>query len=126
MGRQVTVNFFTLDKQHDEYVMYLVEEGPWLEAQLPKRLSELQERIYGAVDVAVDGHLAKEHPESSGMGVRIQVDLHGDAPPQAQDLVGRLADRISKDPEYAADIAKSPYIRQLRIVVKRLGEERPN
>jgi hypothetical protein len=124
--RRVTVDFFTLDKRHDEYVMYLVEEGPWPSAQLHRRLSAPQDRVYDAVDVAIDGHLAKEHPESSGMKVRIQIDLHDDAPAEAEVLVKELADRVATSAEYMADIDRSPHLRQLRIVVHRPGEARPN
>lgn len=123
---RVKVDFFTLDEAHEEYVMYLVEEGPWLPDDMPLRLSALQERIYSAVDVAIDGHLGKEHPESMGMKVRIQVDLHDDAPPDIETLVRRLSDHIAKNPEYLADVAKSPYLRGLRVVVKRPGEGRPS
>jgi hypothetical protein len=125
MGRRVAVDFFTLDPRHDEYVMYLVEEGPWSDVQMCERLAEIEERIYGAADVAIDGHLAGEHPESIGMNVRIQVDLH-DAPAEVEDLVHRVAEHIVSDAQYSVDIAKSPHVRQLRIVATRLGEGRPH
>lgn len=125
MARKVTVDFFTLDQKNAEYVMYLIEEGPWPEPQLRQRLRDLEDRLYGAIDVAIDGYLAKQHPESSGMRVRVQVDLH-DAPPEAEELVNRIAAHVAEDPKYTADLAKSPHIDGLRIVVKRPGEGRPN
>lgn len=116
---KVTVDFFTLDQVNDEFVMYLVEEGPWEEDALEERLRGIQARIYNAVDVAIDGHLEREHPKSRGSKVRIQVDLHGRPPDAVETLVRRLADHIAGS-QYGRDIEASEHISGLRIVAKRL------
>ena len=115
---KITVDFFTVDQASDEFVMYLVEEGPWEEETLEERLRVLQARIYNAVDVAIDGHLEKGHPASHGCKVRIQVDLHDDPPNAAEDLVRRLADHVEDSEEYGQDIESSEHIDGLRIVVR--------
>jgi hypothetical protein len=122
---KVSVDFFTLDPGSDEFVMYLVEEGPWGEEALEERLRALQARIYDAVDVAIDGHLDRVHPTSHGHRIRIQVDLHDDAPNAAEDLVRRLASHIEGSQEYVDAITSSEHIDGLRIVVGRRFSSAP-
>jgi len=118
--QKITVDFFTVDRSSDEFVMYLVEEGPWGQEALEGRMRQIQGRIYKAVDVAIDGHLAKAHPESRGSKVKIQVDLHGSPPSAVEALVQRLADHIAKAEEYVRDVAASEHIKGLRIVARQL------
>lgn len=115
---RVTVDFFTLDPASGEFVMYLVEEGPWEEDALEERLHGIQTRIYNAIDVAIDGHLGREHPESRGSKVRIQIDLHGRPPGAVEALVRRLADHLADSQEYGRDIQASEHINSLRISVR--------
>jgi len=119
MTAKVTIDFFTVDPNAAEFVMYLVEGGPWNEAGLEERLKAIQARVYGAVDVAIDGHLARAHPESRGMPARIQVDLRDNPPAAVERLVARLAEHITTDEEYRRDIGTSPYIGGLRILARR-------
>jgi hypothetical protein len=84
------------------------------------RLRAIQARVYNAVDVAIDGHLARVHPESSGSKVRIQVDLHDKPPDVVEALVRKLADHIAGSEEYRHDIEASEHIEGLRILVKHL------
>lgn len=117
---RVTVDFFTLDQVHGEFVMYLVEDGPWSHEDLEQRMRTIQARIYNAVDVAIDGHLARAHPESRGNSIRIQVDLHGRPPEAIETLVARLAEHVAGSDEYRRDIEGSEHIQSLRIVAKQL------
>lgn len=118
MTERVTIDFFTVDPNAAEFVVYLVEEGPWSESALEERLKEIQARVYRAIDLAIDGHLAHTHAESRGMPVRIQVDLRDDPPAAVERLVARLADHITTDDEYRRDIESSPYVGGLRILAR--------
>ena len=109
-----------MDQANDEFVMYLVEQGPWSQETLEERMRGIQARVYSAVDVAIDGHLATAHPESRGSKVRVEVDLHNEPPGAVEALVQRLADHITKADEYARDIQASEYIKGLRIVARQL------
>ena len=117
---KVKIDFITHDGQNDEYVMYLVEEGPWNRKTLADRMRSIQARVYKAVDAAVDGHLARAYPESRGRKLRIQVDLHGEPPNDVEALVLRLAKHITQAEEYVRDIEASDHVVSLRIVTKRL------
>lgn len=112
---RVTIDFFTIDPSTSEFVMYLVEEGPWDQSLLEPRLRAIQDRVYAAVDVAVDGHLRHEHPESYQRSIRIQVDLHGAPPEDVARLVERLEDYIANSDEHQRDIQDSDHIGGLRI-----------
>jgi hypothetical protein len=119
-NERVTIDFTTIDRTNDEFVMYLVEEGPWTEPGLAERLRAIQARVYNAVDVAIDGYLARVHPESRGSKVRIQIDLHDRPPEVVEALVRKLADHIAGSAEYRRDIEASENIAGLRILVKHL------
>jgi hypothetical protein len=54
MQNNVKIDFITVDKTNNEFVMYLVEDGPWPEGNLENRLLAIQDRIYNAVDVAIE------------------------------------------------------------------------
>jgi hypothetical protein len=118
--QKVTVDFFTMDQANDEFVVYLVEEGPWNQKTLEERMRGIQARVYSAVDVAIDGHLARVHPESRGSKVRIQVDLHNRPPGAVASLVQRLAEHIANAEEYGRDIEASEHIKGLRIIARQL------
>jgi hypothetical protein len=117
---RVSIDFITTDPVNDEYVLYLVEEGPWNEEVFVDRLREVQSRIYKTIDVAIDGHLAKTHPESRGRKIRIQVDLHDNPSVAVDELVGRLASHVAGSVQHQRDIEASDSIAALRITSKRL------
>ena len=124
MGERVTIDLISFDATSDEYVLYLVEDRPWPkeDADLSFRLKVIQERILSAVDIAVDGHLARQHAEASGKGIRIQVDSPGGAPEALDQLVAAVGRFIVADQSYADAVAQSPYVRGIRIVTgKQLG-----
>ncbi len=55
MSESVTIDLITRDATRDEYVLYLLEEAPWPadEAGWEQRLLRIQQRVLGAVDIAV-------------------------------------------------------------------------
>jgi hypothetical protein len=118
MMSQVTINFITEDSANDEYVLYLVEEGPWFPSQIEERMRSLQERIYNAVDAAMDGHVAAKCPDSKGRRVRVQVDCHDDPPPDVDEMVTRINDFVGGDEQYQRDVSGSCFVRALRVVTR--------
>lgn len=38
------------------FVMVLVEQGPWDEADVTQHLRRVQDRLYDYVEIAIDGH----------------------------------------------------------------------
>ena len=60
MGDRVTVDLITEDVASDEWVLYLVEDGPWPEpdSNWHACLQAIQDRILSAADAAIDAKRA--------------------------------------------------------------------
>lgn len=114
--KKVLIDIISEDTKQKEWALYLVENGPWKRAEVEDRLRELQDRIYDAVDVALNGLLAAKYPESKGKKIRIQVDSYDRAPPDLAIVVRGIARHIRKDPDYQRDIRKSEFVKGIRIV----------
>ena len=124
MADRVTVDLVTYDQANDEYVLYLVEDGPWPqdEASWNSRLADIQERILSAVDVAIDGHLVKKFPDANGRKIRIQLDSPNGCPIQLSRLVTALGRFLLEDAAYAAAIQAAPQLQALRVMTgKQMG-----
>lgn len=119
MKPHVKLDLVTYDPRLDEFVLYIVEDGPWPQddATWNHCLNRIQNQVLDACDAAVDGGLAREYPDSLGKPVRIQVDSPSGLPHQVADLVHRL-DQYVNDPtnDYGRDMASSTSIGGLRIV----------
>ena len=118
MSERLVVDLVTDDPSNDEFVLYLVEEGPWEPAALQGRLKDIQDRLYSAFDAAVDGHLAIRYPDSKGRKIRIQVDVHGVPPPEVESLVALVDNYVNCNADYQRDIQLSDFISSLRIVTR--------
>ena len=115
---KVTLDLITTDATTGEYVLYLVEDGPWPldQKRLEVELTRIQNRILNAVDVVTGGHLAKKYPDSIKGKVRIQIDSPSGLPKRLEDLIERVKEFVLKDANYYSAVTESPYVAQLRIV----------
>lgn len=89
--RTTVVDFVARGKTPDEWMMVLVEQGPWTDS-IESQLRRLQDRLYGTIDAALQGKLAEKFPESKGKKIIIRLD--GYNVPQAE--VAAFFDRFSK------------------------------
>jgi hypothetical protein len=71
---KVLIDLVAEDSKHNEFVLYLVENGPWEHGILESQLKRIQKRLYDAVDVVIEGYLASKYPQSKARRIRIQVD----------------------------------------------------
>lgn len=105
--REVMVNFIALNEARDACQMVLVE-GPW-DGDIEDHLRSLQDRMFGCLNAALDGHLAAQFPDAKGLNVVIRVDCY-DVP---RDEVGAFFERFQRGiavmPDYST--AGSPYVR---------------
>jgi hypothetical protein len=69
-----TIDLITETHETGEFALILVEDGPWpiKGPDWKECLSRIQNRIYDAIDIAIDGHLAARYPDSKGRRVRVQ------------------------------------------------------
>jgi len=128
MTASVTIDLITYDGANDEFVLYLVEDGPWPTEQAARKvlLKAIQDRVLSAADAAIDGAVSGEYPDAMNKAVRIQIDSPSGSPEDLDRLVSAIREFISTDPTYVGAIAGSPHIRGLRVVTgKELGRFRP-
>jgi hypothetical protein len=116
---EVKIDVISYDPVHDEFALYLVENGPWAEPSLERRLRLVQDRIYSVIDVVVDGHLAEKFPESKGKKVRIQIDGYGDPPEGLERLVHAFSELPRGNSEYGRAIEASSFFSGLRFVTRK-------
>jgi hypothetical protein len=108
----VTVDLITRDPS-GHYSLILVEEGPWAPGTEQDQLRRLQDRLYDYVDVAIDGHLAKLHPDAAGRPVKIQLDGY-DLPNEAvAPFIARFSEHIRTDPQFATSIGAGRAVLEL-------------
>lgn len=121
MTTPVTIDLITEDHKNGEWVLYLVEDGPWptVDSEWRSYLMRIQQRVLAAVDIAVDGHLAAKYPDSQGCEVRIQVDSPSGSPKRLDELIEALKRFLGSDPVYSKAIEDSGNIRGLRVVTGR-------
>lgn len=62
---ETIVDFVTKGPTDDVWSMVLVESGPW-EFPVETGLRNLQQRLYGCLDAALEGGLAAKFPDSLG------------------------------------------------------------
>lgn len=92
--------------------MVLVENGPWLRP-VELHLRELQDRLYGCLDAALDGQLAEQFPESLGKAVRIQLDCYNLPKEEVQAFFAAFASGVFLIDDYKRALAKSRFVRSV-------------
>ena len=114
-----TIDIITKTPESGEFALILVEDGPWPDgnSDWSNCLSRIQNRIYDAIDIAIDGHLAAKYPDAKGRSVRIQIDSPHGVPKQLMQLISNLRNLFEqKENEYHKAIKQSQFIQGLRVV----------
>lgn len=115
-----TIDLITETPETGEFALILIESGPWpdKDSDWSEYLSRIQKRIYDAIDIAIDGHLAAKYPDSKGRSVRIQIDSPNGLPTALANLVVKMREHIEKDNDYGRAIRQSQFIQGLRIITE--------
>lgn len=119
MKEQVTVDLLAEDILTDEYVLYILENGPWPvgDDDWDALIIRIQNHVLDAFDAVVDGGVAKKFPESAGGKFRIQIDSPSGLPKQLKDLVCRIDEFVhDSSNEYGKGIGNSKFVSSLRVV----------
>lgn len=104
----VVVDVIAKGTSSDEWLMVLVEEGPW--PTVETRLRAIQERLYGCIDAAIDGQLAGEFPETYGKRVVIQLDCYDAPEHDVSDFFDRFSKGALATNDYRHALAGSSYV----------------
>ena len=102
------VNFIAFSEARDNCQMVLVE-GPW-DGDIEVHLRSLQDRMFGCLNAALDGHLAAQFPEAKGLNVVIRVDCYDVPRDEVEAFFERFTAGVSAMSDYST--AGSPYVRQ--------------
>ena len=102
------INFIAFNEARDTCQMVLVE-GPW-DGDTEDHLRSLQDRMFGCLNAALDGHLAAQFPEAKGLNVVIRVDCYDVPRDEVEAFVGRFTDGIATMSNYST--AGSPFVQQ--------------
>jgi hypothetical protein len=97
-----TIDFVTRGERDGTWTMVLVEEGPWLSAEVEANLRRLQGRLYGCIDAALDGQLAELYPETQGGQVIVRVDGYDLPQEEVREFFARFSSCVLHVPGYAA------------------------
>ena len=111
-----TVDFLARGSTPDEWKMVLVESGPW-QGSLDPHLRNLQERLYGCVDAALDGQLAEQFPESVGKSVVIQLDCYDLPKDEVQAFFTAFADGVFSINDYQVALAETQFVKGISFAV---------
>lgn len=110
---EVTVDFIAFDETRDACLMVLVE-GPWT-GPTEDQLRALQDRMYGCLEAALEGHLAQQFPEAMGKTVILRIDCYDVPREEVDEFVSRFANGVSTLPDYAVEA--SNYVAAFRFEV---------
>ena len=105
-----TVDFIARGSTPEEWKMVLVESGPWRGA-MDLHLRNLQERLYGCVDAALDGQLAERFPESAGKSVVIQLDCYDLPKNEVQAFFSAFSKGVFSIADYRVALAESRFVK---------------
>ncbi len=114
----VTIDMLTEDPDSGEVVAYLTEPGPWpnTDEGWAETLHRIQERVFDAVHLLVQGSVVERFPQVAGKPARIQLDCPNGVPSPVTELVADLRKFLGRDPEYSLAIAKTRHHRGVRLV----------
>jgi hypothetical protein len=115
--RTTVVDFVARGDTPDEWRIVLVEEGPWT-GSIEAQLHRLQDRLYGAIDAALDGKLAEQFPESKGKNVVIRLDGYNLPKSEVTDFFDRFSEGALLIPDYKRALNENQFIKSIRFQAK--------
>jgi hypothetical protein len=118
MNERVIVDLILMQPD-GRIVLCMVEEGPWSEQQVVEELRRVQNRLYDYMSVAVDGQLAKSHPDSVGRGVVIRLDCYDTPEEPVEEFFARFVAYNRNREDLAAAIAEKGLISGLEFEYSR-------
>ena len=118
MSRNAKIDLITRDDANNEFVLYIIEEGPWEGRPVDEWLQLIEARINNAIEIASDGYLAAKFPSSRGGAVRIQVDLYNNPPLEAELFVSKMSIIIEENVEAMTRIREMGNVSRIRLVTR--------
>jgi hypothetical protein len=118
MPNQVRLDIVSRGADGVTYSVHLVEQGPWADADVPQKLRSVQDRLYTALEVILDGKLAELYPETDGKAVVLRLECWGTPDAPVRDFFERWAQHVQSDNEFAPSIARCPHVSSIGFIYK--------
>lgn len=112
MARRTTIDLITTATD-GTYILGLVEEGPWGRKRAETQLRRIQQRLYDAIDVAIDGHLAARYPESRGRAVVIRLTCYDTPDEPVREFFDAFVTHARTDPEIQHALQAGGWVKSL-------------
>jgi hypothetical protein len=94
----VTVDLITR-RLDGSFVLVVVEEGPWSDLEMTRRLRSLQDRLHACLDLILSGALARRFPESLDQPVTVRVDAYGTPRLETEAFLSNYQQYVAHCPE---------------------------
>src|SRR5688572_30677959 len=117
MTTSTTIDFIAGGDLPDQWLMVLVEEGPW-PAPLDSELRRIQDRLYGSVDAALDGLLANDFPESLGKDILIRLDCYDLPEAEVGAFFDRFSDGVFLSEDYKEALQQSRFVKSISFEIR--------
>jgi hypothetical protein len=85
---------------------------------VPQELRRVQDRLYSALEVILDGKLAELYPETAKQAVVVRLECWGTPDAPVRDFFERWAKHVQSDNEFAPSIARCPHVSSIGFVYK--------
>jgi hypothetical protein len=108
---QVTIDFVTRAPALLQWRIVLVEEGPWSKSEIDVNLLRIQRRLYGCIDAALDGDLARQFSDSQGKQIVIHLDCYDVPEREVRAFFDRFAHGVFSLPDYKAALVDNESVR---------------
>jgi hypothetical protein len=110
MSSSVTIETITHEPKRDAFVLICVEQGPWLPEAVPAHFRRIQDRLLDCVDAAVDGGVARLHPDSIGKLIVIRLNCYDTPQADLEEHFFRVAEYVHQSEEIQAAIRDKLYV----------------
>jgi hypothetical protein len=110
--RTFVIDFVAKGETSDEWKLVLVEQGPWSES-IDKQLKRVQERLYDAIDAALDGRVAEKFPDSRGKNFVIELDGYDLPKVEVADFFERFSSKVLAGPDYRQALKDNCFVHQI-------------
>jgi hypothetical protein len=106
------IDFVARGETPDEWRLVIVEEGPW-HGSIESQLRRVQDRLYGAMDAALDGEVASRFPESVGKKFVIQFDGYNLPDAQVEAFFDDFRGAVLQTPDYKAALVSNSFVKDI-------------
>jgi len=96
-------------------VLVLRESTPWKDENADDECERIQKRIFGCINLAADGLLAKRHPETKGKNIIIRLECDGLPRQDIDEMLEYLNDYLFIKEDYRKDLKKNQFIKSMRL-----------